>query len=179
VFGASPAAGAVSLAAPGAPPRVAYAAAHTVVVHDGASGRQAFLQVGVGRQIRAASQARSRRGRRPHTHATTQPRPLLTRPIRQGHRNPVTCLDAPADRAFLVSADAGPAPLVVAWDPAGGQPLWTLAVREPGVAAAALSADGRLLATLSAAAGPGVAPGANDDGAAGEASVAQEVGGHG
>jgi hypothetical protein len=50
-----------------------------------------------------------------------------------------------------MSADAGPRSLVVAWDTTSGQPLWTLrAPHAGGVAAMALSGDGRLLATLSA-----------------------------
>ncbi|GBF88525.1 hypothetical protein Rsub_01240 [Raphidocelis subcapitata] len=112
VFGMSPGAGAVSLAGRGGEPCAAYAAEHTIVVHDAAARRQAFLQ---------------------------------------GHRNAVTCLEAPPDRSFLVSADAGPGSLLVAWDPASAQPLWSVrAPHEGGVAAMALSGDGRLLATLSA-----------------------------
>jgi WD40 repeat protein len=92
----------------------------------------------------------------------------------QGHRNAITCLAAPADRSLLISADTGPDDsLLVGWDPASGQPLWS--VPRPhatgGVAAMALSADGQLLATLSAVGGGGA-----EDGTA----LAQEVreGGH-
>jgi len=133
VFGMSPqtSGSAVSLAGgAGASPCVAYAAAHTVVLYDHQSKRQAFLQ---------------------------------------GHRNAVTCLDAPADRSLLISADAGTdgSSLLVGWDPATEQPVWN--VQEPhgsGVAALALSGDGRLLATLSAVV---------DDGGAVEGGAAQEV----
>ena len=47
VFGASPHTSVISLAGgAGVRPRVAYAAAHTVVIYDHASQCQTFLQVG-------------------------------------------------------------------------------------------------------------------------------------
>ena len=70
----------------------------------------------------------------------------------QGHRNAVSCLDAPADRSLMVSADAGPGDcMLIGWDTEIEQACWTVAEPHPrGVAAMAVSGDGRTLATLSA-----------------------------
>jgi hypothetical protein len=80
-------------------------------------------------------------------------------PLSQGHRNAVSCLDAPSDRSLLISADGGPGDtMVVGWDPESEQAVWT--ARDPharGVAAMALSPDGCVLATLGA-----VAPGGGE-----------------
>lgn len=62
----------------------------------------------------------------------------------------MSCLLAPQDRSFLVSADTGPDSLLVGWDPESEQAVWTVRGPHPhGVAAAALTPDGRMLATLS------------------------------
>jgi WD40 repeat protein len=70
----------------------------------------------------------------------------------QGHCNAISSVQATPDRSLLITADAGPqASLLVFWDPATGQPVTT--VQQPhaaGVVSMAVSADGCLLATLSA-----------------------------
>lgn len=199
VFGMSPGAGAVSLAGrDGEPCAVAYAAEHTIVlVREAAARRQAFLQVcawgrtpgggllGAGtdgcafRPARGAGcvlpwarvpAARTRAPPRSRARAEAEPRA-------QGHRNAVTCLEAPPDRSFLVSADAGPDSLLVAWDPESEQPLWSVrAPHEGGVAAMALSGDGRLLATLSAPRPPAALPacGGSSGGGGGDGTGAQQ-----
>lgn len=70
----------------------------------------------------------------------------------QGHCNAISSVQATPDKSLLITADAGPqASLLVFWDPATGQPVTT--VQQPhaaGVVSMAVSADGCLLATLSA-----------------------------
>lgn len=90
-------------------------------------------------------------------------------PHAQGHAGQVTALLAPPSRSFLVSADAGPAGRVVAWDADSGAPLWSLgAPHAHGVAAAALSDDAAMLATLGAAAPDGPGAGVAAAGAQGQ-----------
>ena len=112
----------VNLSTPSSPTRrLAYVAAHTLVVHESDAATEGDADSSSARQFAL-----------------------------RGHRSAIRSVRASDDRAVVVTAEAGPDAAVIVWDVHALRPRRTIEGRHPsGVAAADLTPCGRWYATLS------------------------------
>jgi WD40 repeat protein len=70
--------------------------------------------------------------------------------VLQGHTQPIACVCTTLDGSLVLTADAGPDSMLIAWNTATGEP--TMSLPKPhnnGVLAMDMTRDGQLLVTIS------------------------------